>query len=256
MADNKGRDTGDYQGRFMAEADPGLTWALEKAARSWLFAAGQDVPAAGTLHPGGPLLVIRHGYVASVAEAADGRRWLLSIRGAGDLVGRQCGLFPGPRGKHGTHGQRVRALTDGYAWSLRQDHFREILAHHPQGWKVLAYDLHELLEDAEERIAVMAGADAQQRLAVFVLQLLTLKSPDGTLRAGMVPIPLAQAEIGEWIGATRETVEKILARWRGRGAVRTGRRSLEVLDVAHLEKIASAIRRPTVSRAAQTPLAS
>ncbi len=189
--------------------------------------------------------MIRHGYVASVADAADGRRWLLSIRGAGDLVG-QCGLFAGP---HGTHGQHVRALTDGHAWSLRQDRFREVLARHPQGWMVLAHDLHERLEGAEERIAVMAGADAQQRLAVFVLQLAALESPDGTPRAGMIPLPLTQAELGEWIGAARETVEKILSRWVKREAVRTYRRLLEVVDVALLEKIAG-IRRPVVSRAA------
>ena len=47
-------------------------------------------------------------------------------------------------------------------------------------------------------------------------------------------MPLTQAELGEWIGTIRETVERVLARWVKRGAVRARWRSLLILDIAFL----------------------
>ena len=82
----------------------------------------------------------------------------------------------------------------------------------------------------------MAGASADQRLAVFILQLLSLRPPPDRRARGArfsreVEVPLTQAELGEWIGASRETVERVVARWVKRGAVHARRRSLLILDI-------------------------
>lgn len=152
--------------------------------------------------------------MAAVAE--DGRRTLLSIRGPGDLVGERA-LFRGPGTKYGLG---ARSLTDVHAWPVPQDRFRQILARHPQGWAVLASALQARLDAAEDRISLMAGASASQRLAVFILQLLPLRTPADSRYPRAMGVPLTQAELGEWIGATRETVERVLSRWVQRGAVR------------------------------------
>jgi CRP-like cAMP-binding protein len=245
MIDYKGRGLGGHPGSFMAEVDADLARALRTAGRLQEFGRGDSPLVVRTLRPAGPVLVIREGFVAMVAEAADGRRTLLSIRGPGDLAG-EWALF----GRPGvTHGLIVRPLTDGSAWSVPQDRFRQVLERNPQGWEVLARTLQNRVDAAEERISLMAGASASQRLATFVLQLLTLKAPSGARRAWMVQVPLTQGELGEWIGATRETVERVLSGWVRRGAVRVRRRYLLVLDIAYLEKIAG-INRPALPRTA------
>lgn len=157
------RSSGGSTGRFMAEAGADLAQALESAGRERSFGQGADIPAAGTLYPSSPVLVIREGYAGIVVVAENDRRTLLSIRGPGDLVGEQA-LF---RGSGTKHGLRARSLTEIDAWQIPQDRFRQILGSHPQGWAALAADLQDRLAAAEERIALMASATAPQRLAVF-----------------------------------------------------------------------------------------
>jgi hypothetical protein len=127
---------------------------------------------------------------------------------------------------------------------VRQDRFRQILHDHPQGWEVLARHLHDRAAAAEERICLMANEPASQRLAVFLLQLLayddSARPPGDQVRE--VPLPLSKAQLAEWIGVSRETVERVLRGWVRDGMVKTGRSSLLIKDVLHLQKIAGASR--------------
>jgi CRP-like cAMP-binding protein len=93
---------------------------------------------------------------------------------------------------------------------------------------------------ADERICLMAGATAGRRLAVFLLQLLSheMSRRGRNDQTHQVPLELSQSDLAEWVGVSRETVERVLSGWVGRGIVRTGRRSLLVLNIAHLQRIA------------------
>lgn len=237
----------DYQGRFTVAADPELRRAIHAAGREQRFVRGEKIQAAGTLHPEGPILIIKSGFASTVANSADGQYTLLSIRGPGDLVGEQA-LFGSASEAHGL---TVTGMGNGSAWRVRQDRFRQILYNHPQGWEVIARHLHTRAEAAEERICLMAGQTASRRLAVFILQLLAYgQAPLArTDQAQKVPLPLSQAELAEWIGVTRETVERIISGWTRRGMVQTGRRYLLIRDVPQLEKIAD-IRRDVATKAA------
>jgi CRP/FNR family transcriptional regulator, cyclic AMP receptor protein len=53
-------------------------------------------------------------------------------------------------------------------------------------------------------------------------------------RSGEVELPVSQRELAESCGASREAVTKALATFRARGWVRTGRRSVTVLDLSAL----------------------
>jgi hypothetical protein len=53
-------------------------------------------------------------------------------------------------------------------------------------------------------------------------------------RSGAVELPVSQRELAESCGASREAVTKALATFRSRGWVRTGRRSVTVLDLSAL----------------------
>jgi CRP/FNR family transcriptional regulator, cyclic AMP receptor protein len=62
-------------------------------------------------------------------------------------------------------------------------------------------------------------------------------------------LQLSQGELASWIGVSRETVERILGDWRGRGIIETGYRRVVVLRLDDLMRIAGArpAARPEVS---------
>jgi CRP-like cAMP-binding protein len=236
----------DYKGRFAAEGDPSLLRAIRIAGRVQTFAQGELIPAAGTAsQPEVPILVVEDGFVSTIADSGNGST-LLSIHGPGDLVGERS-LFGTPSKAYWL---AVRAMTDGSAWRVRRDRFRQILQDHPQGWEVLAHHLHDRAAAAEDRVRLMASDTATRRLAVFILQLLSYGKP---ARNGeqlqLVPLPLSQAELAEWIGVSRETVERVLSGWVEQGLVQTGRRHLVVRDVRQLETKAG-VRRDLTKQAA------
>lgn len=206
------------------------------------FARGERIPPAGPPQHDEPILMIESGFVATVAAAPPNRqRTLLSIHGPGDLVGEHV-LFGDP-----TAARRavVTGITDGRAWVVGRNRFRQILDDSPRGWEMLARYLDDRAAAAEDRICLMAGETAGRRLAVFLLQLLSRDEPAWPAddQARRVPVPLSRTDLAEWIGVSRETVERVLAGWVRRGMVRTGRRDLVVQDLPGLEKIAGDLQR-------------
>ena len=233
------RSMAERLGPFAAAAGPDLLRAVRDAGRERRFARGETIQVASTLNPEGPILVVETGFVATAAIAAGGQYTLLSIHGPGDLVGEHA-LFDNTSE---ALGRTVRGITKGSAWLMRQERFRQILHDHPEGWRVLARHLNGRAGAAEERMCLMASEAVKRRLAVFLLQLLARADPQAPSdRAQLVPLPLSQTEMAEWVGVSRETVERVLREWVCDGTVQTGRRSLLIRDIARLEKIADAWR--------------
>jgi CRP-like cAMP-binding protein len=226
-------------GPFAAAAGPDLLRAIHHAGREHRFTRGEEIHVVSTLNPEGPILVVETGFVATVAIASGGHYTLLSIHGPGDLVGEHA-LF---NNTSDTVGRNVRGITKGSAWLVRQERFRQILHDHPQGWQALARHLNGRAGAAEERMCLMASEAVKRRLAVFLLQLLgRADAPPRSDQAQLVPLPLSQTEIAEWVGVSRETVERVLREWVCDGTVQTGRRSLLIRDIPRLEKIADVWR--------------
>jgi CRP-like cAMP-binding protein len=232
------------QGRFTAIAGRDLLHAIRFAGREVEFAQGQQIQSAGTLHPDGPILLIETGFMSTAATAPSRSRTLRWIHGPGDLAGDDA-LFGNP---HQAHRLVMTGMTKGSAWSVHPGRFRQILRDQ-QGWEILAHHQHDRAD--RERIRLLATETPDRRLAVFLLQLLSYNQPPRAYhgQAQWVPVQLSQNELAIWIGASRETVARVLKRWVWRGVVQTSRRHLFVQDVPLLEKIAGE-RRDNTPRAA------
>jgi len=228
--------------RRPADAGAGLIRAIRAVGHEQGFARGERISPPGTPHAEEPILMIESGFVTTAATAPPNRqRTLLSIHGPGDLVGEHV-LFGDPAGARRL---AVTGLTDGRAWGVGRDRFRQILDDTPRGWEMLARYLDDRAAAAEDRICLMAGETAGRRLAVFLLQLLSRDEPAWPAigHSRRVPVPLSRTDLAEWIGVSRETVERVIAGWVRRGMVRTGRRDLVVHDLPGLEKIAGDLQR-------------
>lgn len=105
-------------------------------------------------------------------------------------------------------------------------------------------DLQARLSEAELRLGGIASEGANRRRARVLLSLSMSTALAGVERTSL---RLSQAELASWIGASRETVERVLRDWRKREIIETGYRSVTVLRLEDLMRIAGmrqAVRRP------------
>ena len=227
--------------------------------RSRRFSPGQLVLTHGV--PGQHAALITSGLAkvtlpdAGALEAAtpgNKAETLLSIRGAGELVGEEAAILDdlslGAAAGYGTGRFMVTALTDGDARVFSAEQLRRFLAEHPALLWPIAAGLCERLAAAEARIASAARDNADCRLARLLCDLERHGGvPDYDEVPGtQIPLKLSQAELASWIGSCRETVDRILARWRSRGIISTRYRTIIVHDLETLARIAGIqIRRRT-----------
>jgi len=87
---------------------------------------------------------------------------------------------------------------------------------------------------SDERLR-FAGTSVAQRVCLRLVELADRwGEPVGS--AVEVRLPLTQEELAAWCGSSRESVSKVLHTLRRAGMVRTGRRSLCVLDLGRLRE--------------------
>lgn len=161
------------------------------------------------------VFVVRSGRVKLVATEANGTEAVLAVRSPGDLVGEQAAVDGQPRSASAI------ALDDVTCSVVPAERFREVLEHEPAAAMALVRLLSERLREAEGRRAEHGALDTAQRLARRLLEL----AGDHDTVAG-----LNQDDLAALVGASRESIAKALQSLRSAGLVRTGRRSIELVD--------------------------
>jgi len=155
---------------------------------------------------GREFFTIMEGRLKATAEGSDGRELVFSIMETGDVIG-EIALFDGePRSL------RVTAIEPSRLLVIHRADFLHFLERHPAiAHKLLAAlarrvrSATSLMEDA---VFMNVGNRLAKRL-VHLAKLYGQHTPRG-LRIG---IKLSQRELGELIGASRETVNKQLRTW-------------------------------------------
>jgi CRP-like cAMP-binding protein len=134
----------------------------------------------------------------------------------------------------------VTALTDGDARVFPAEQLRRFLVEHPAVLWSVAAGLCERLIGAEARIASVARDNADCRLARLLCDLERHGDADydGPVPGTQIPLKLSQTELASWIGSSRATVDRTLARWRSRGIISTRYRTIVVHDLETLARIA------------------
>ncbi|MEZ5810147.1 MAG: Crp/Fnr family transcriptional regulator [Rhizobiaceae bacterium] len=93
------------------------------------------------------------------------------------------------------------------------------------------------LQEAHDRIAEMATAQVEQRIASALLRLANQsgrKTSDGIL----IDFPISRQDLSEMTGTTLHTVSRTLSAWERRNIVRSGRKRIEILSGHQLLLIA------------------
>ncbi len=209
---------------FLSNASADLKKMLAELASEIALAPGEILFEQG--EEGDALYAIISGAVEFSVLALDGRKLTLDMMRPGALFGEITLFEPGGRTATAT------AVEETLLWRVRHPHVLARIRERPD----LAVDMIHL---AGQRMRWMGRQLNEQvflplptRLARKVQHL----APDGATTP--YKLTLSQAELAEFVGATREAVSKILSSWKREGVIQSTRGGLVVLDWAALSLLA------------------
>ena len=187
---------------------------------SILFKEGDD---------GEHLYVIIDGKLKLGTSSGDGRENLLSILGPGEMFGELSLFDPGPRTSTAT------AVTDAKLLSLSHEKVIPWLKQNPEVSLQLLTRLSQRLRRTNEAVGDLVFSDVPGRVAKALID---LGNRFGKITAEglLVNHDLTQEELAQLVGASRETVNKALADFAGRGWLKLDGRSVLIIDVERLGK--------------------
>ena len=194
--------------------------AVKIAKGSILFKEGDD---------GEHLYIIIDGKLKLGTSSGDGRENLLSILGPGEMFGELSLFDPGPRTSTAT------AVTDAKLLSLSHEKVIPWLRQNPEVSLQLLTRLSQRLRRTNEAVGDLVFSDVPGRVAKALIDLgdrFGKTTPEGLL----VNHDLTQEELAQLVGASRETVNKALADFAGRGWLKLDGRSVLITDVERLSK--------------------
>ena len=194
--------------------------SVKIAKGSVLFAEGDE---------GDHLYVIVEGKLKLGTSSGDGRENLLSILGPGEMFGELSLFDPGPRTSTAT------AVTDAKLLSLGQEKLIPWLATNPNVSLQLLARLAQRLRRTNEAVGDLVFSDVPGRVAKALIDLGDRfgKQTDEGL---FVHHDLTQEELAQLVGASRETVNKALADFAGRGWLKLDGRAVLITDFERLSK--------------------
>jgi CRP-like cAMP-binding protein len=178
---------------------------------------------------GDRLFIVTVGKVKIARAAADGRENLLAVLGPGEVFGELSLFDPGPRTA------TAAAVTDATVASLDHDDLRPLLAERPLVGVLLLAALAQRLRRTNEAMADLVFTDVPGRVSKALLDLAErFGEPDSD--GIRVNHDLTQEELAQLVGASRETVNKALSDFAGRGWIRLDGRSVVLLDRERLSR--------------------
>ena len=178
---------------------------------------------------GDRLYVIGEGKIKLGRRSSDGRENLVAILGPGEMFGELSLFDPGPRTMTAT------AVAETQLMGIGHDDLSGLLAGRPEVAKVLLAALAKRLRRTNENLADLVFSDVPGRVAKALLDLSERfgRPTDDGLR---VAHDLTQEELAQLVGASRETVNKALADFAGRGWLKLEARAVLLLDVDRLRR--------------------
>lgn len=178
---------------------------------------------------GDRLFIIGEGKIKLGRTSADGRENLLAILGPGEMFGELSLFDPGTRTATAT------AVAETQVLALSTEQLREYLASRPQVALTLLAALARRLRRTNDVVADLVFTDVPGRVAKALLDL-SRRFGRQTEQGVMVAHELTQEELAQLVGASRETVNKALADFAGRGWLRLEARAVCLLDIERLTR--------------------
>ncbi|MGO1167772.1 MAG: Crp/Fnr family transcriptional regulator [Janibacter sp.] len=178
---------------------------------------------------GDRLYVITEGKIKLGRTSTDGRENLLAILGPSEMLGELSLFDPGSRTATAT------AVAETQLIGLGNEQLVTLLGHHPRIAGTLLAALARRLRRTNENLADLVFTDVPGRVAKALLDL-SQRFGRPVEEGLMVAHDLTQEELAQLVGASRETVNKALADFAGRGWLRLEARAVMLTDLERLQR--------------------
>lgn len=167
-----------------------------------------------------------------VATTIGGREVVLDVAGAGDVVG-ELGVIDGTE-----RSAMAVALSDVHAVVVPAASFHTFLDERPAVVPKVLRSVTRRLRETSRRQAEYGALDAVGRVCRRLVELIDRYGcVDGDTT--VITSPLTQGDIAAWAGLSREAVVRVLHDLRRLGWVRTGAKSIVVIDTDSVRMRAS-----------------
>lgn len=174
---------------------------------------------------GEALFILKEGRVQLYRISLDGRKIVTHTLGPGTIFGEMSLIG------QGMYDSFAEAIDHCAVCKMERADVEDLLLTKPQvALRILELIGRRLLE-VEARLADMAFKTVAGRLASLLLRL--TKEQGTTIRG------LTHQNLADDIGTHRETATQTLSRFRAEGLLETGRKRIEILDPAGLQRIAN-----------------
>ena len=202
-----------FEGLSEAEMERLATLMHDRACRM-----GEDI----VVRPKGDrIYLVKKGRVSVLDNGVNA-----AILGAGQIFGTSA-FFGTASGA-----QRVVALEDAVICDAPAGQFLGAMATHPRLAARMMTLLARQIFELERTVERTATEPVGQRLADLLLQMAKRDGPRPEVRA------LSEADLARMIGASRESVSRLVAAWERDGVLRAGQRRIEILDEDRLAALA------------------
>ncbi len=179
--------------------------------------------------PGQVMYFIKDGEVRIYMNTEDEQQVSVAILSAGDFFGELALFDAKPRSSSAVAMERTETLT-----MHRDDFLSQIQAHPRIAIEILAV-LSGRLRQADELIENLTFLDVYGRVAKKLLDLAQEYGSE-TERGREIRLSLTQHDLASLVGATRESVNRVLSLYRERGLISVDRSGITVVKPNELRR--------------------
>jgi CRP/FNR family cyclic AMP-dependent transcriptional regulator len=216
-------------GEFFKKLSPAALRDLESMEFPTLYQPGMLLFSEKSMPTG--IFIVVSGEVKLSINSSEGKRLILSIAKAGDVLGLSSVLSALPSE------MTAEVLYPSRIAIIERDQFIAFMGRHPEVYQVVTQELSLQYKVACEQLRTVAlSGSAPEKLARLLLEW----SDNGQKTEGgtRFRFSLTHEEIGEFIGASRETVTRTLSTFKSRRLVAFHGSILEIPSRVALEHLA------------------
>jgi CRP/FNR family transcriptional regulator/CRP/FNR family cyclic AMP-dependent transcriptional regulator len=212
---------------LFAELDAASLQHLAQVMRRRSFRAGEAI-----FHrddPGQVLYVIRDGHVRIRLTSAEGQEIALAVFGPGESFGEMAILDNQPRSADAIAIDKVEV------YALQRQDFVTVIGSHPEIAIEVMKGLSKRIRLGNQMIEDLIFLDVYGRVAKKLLELSKehgVETEDGV----RIDMRLTQQEIASMVGASRESVNKVMGYFTDKSYISTDKHKITILRIADLQK--------------------
>lgn len=227
MTGSKGQT--NRPGEFLRKLSPAALRDLDSMEFPTLYQPGQLLFSEKALPAG--IFIVVSGDVKLSINSSEGKRLILSIAKAGEVLGLSSVLSGLPSE------MTAEVLYPSRIAVIERDQFLAFMSRHPEVYQVVTQELSLQYKIACEQLRTVAlSGSAPEKLARLLLE--WSENGQKTASGTRFRFSLTHEEIGEFIGASRETVTRTLSTFKNRHLVAFHGSILEIPSRVALENVA------------------